>query len=273
MSSGQVAPTPSSSYQHEVDQQILSELRAAAEAGMVATRSQEPGLVVNLEKLPPKGTPQSGSAKRRSTSSLNSHASDEGSRKRRKESTDENPNARHRGDRKPPIPIVSASVNSNQIPRDGIEVRVINSHTPKSSPKVEQENTVHTQLVEHSTELSMVKSPASPSKQPVAAVTSSLSNSLNTSEAQDVKNLSPTKRTASHKRFDSEGFQEEHTLLADEYVDQGVETRSATAATRETESEDEAPETVTVSNGLSQARAVAKETVKITELYVFTPIV
>ena len=250
----------------EVEKQIFSELEVAAKPGMVATRSQEPGIVADFEESLPNGTSKSESAKKRSWP--DPHADPDGSRvsKRRKQTTKENTVSQKNGYERLPIPVVAPSTNISNIPRDGIEVRIVNSIKPKLLPPEslaysggkgvghpsEQEATRHT-----------TKEPRSrPLSHEIAAGSSSPRKSFKAPRALENKQSSPAIASATHKRFGSEGLQEEQPLASDNVI--GISTKVQV----DTESENEAPETLTASKGFNQARSAANEVAKIAELYV-----
>ena len=251
----------------EVEKQILSELEAAANRRMVATREQEPGLFAELEKSPPKGISKPKSA--RKTSWPDPHADPDGSRvsKRRKQTTKENTISRINGQERLPIPVVAPSTNITSIPRDGIEVRIFNpiKHKllqPESmgysdggkgpGQPSEQEATRHTTKEPH----------RRPVKREISEGSFSPRIPFKAPRTLDNKQSSPAIASATHKRYGSEGLQDEQPLTSDNAI--GLSTKVQI----DTESEDEAPETLTASKGFDQARSAANEVARIAELYV-----
>lgn len=251
----------------EVEKQILSELEAAAKPGMVATRNQEPGLVADFEESLPKGISKPKNAKKRSWPDPHADPDENRVSKRRKQTTKENTVSQINGHERLPIPVVAPSTNNSNIPRDGIEVRIFNPIKPKllqpesmaysgggkglGHPS-EQEATRHT-----------TKEPGSrPVKREIAKGFLSPRKHFRAPRTLDNKQSSPAIASATHKRFGSGGLQEEQPLTSDHAI--GLSTKVQI----DTESEDEAPETLTASKSFNQARSAANEVAKIAELYV-----
>lgn len=99
-------PVTTDSDCSEVDRQIRSELAVATETGMVSTRSQEPGLIVDFEELSAKGTPKLRSTKRKSESESHTDTDDSRCLKRRKATPKDTPASRVRISK----PVIAASV-------------------------------------------------------------------------------------------------------------------------------------------------------------------
>ena len=251
----------------EVDQQILQELAAAAETGMVSTRSQEPGLVVDFEQRPPKGTSGLTNNKRKSLSE--SHSDTHGGRphKRHKEVTPDGQASFASGITKPLIPVVSPTEDSN-IPNDGIEVRIANgpeydaseqrssafekNTTPKSPS---QQDDVHTT---QETSRNSVKGHA---KMERSLVIHS-SGALIKTNGRAVSNSNGKPR---HQRFGSQDPPERPLLALKNSGGPPNTSKLPINVRKEEESEDEAPETISASTGLDQARSAANEAAKVVE--------
>lgn len=258
--------SPTKSEDLQVDKQILSELEAAAKPGMVATRSQEPGPIAGPEASPPREPPKPESAKKRPWSDY--HADVDSSRvpKRRKENTEEKTVSQRKGHKKLPIPVVAPSTNIINIPRDGIEVRIVNELKPKS---LQPESTAYSgtksfgQPSQQEATRHIAKEPhRSPVKHEVPAASLSPGSSFGPPGTLDNKQSSSAIANARHKRFGSEGLREEQPLASDDAIVLSSKVQI------DTESEDEAPETLTTSKSFNEARSAANEVAKIAELYV-----
>ena len=260
-------PTVLVSEISEVDQQILQELAVAAETRMVSTRSQEPGLVVDFEQKPPKGTPGLTNTKRKSPSE--SHSETQGSRphKRYKEATPDGQASFIRGNTKPLIPVVSPT-KGRSLPNDGIEVRIANGpehDASKQCPSTFEKNTP----------------PESPSQQDdvhTSRYTSGDSIQRHAKVERALAKHSPgpliqangramlhSNNKPKHKRFGSQDPPEEPLLALENSGDPADTSKPSTNAQMENESEDEAPETILASTGLDQARSAANEAAKVAE--------
>ena len=260
----------------EVENQIFSELAAAAaKAGMVATRSQEPAPVVQLDEFPPNGIPGAETTKKRRSSELRPELHDERVSKRRAETPAKIPHPRNNGGHRVLIPTVSPSINNTNIPKDGIEVRVFNGGRSRSLLSIsttKSDGTDHGHTGQREGRNVATKPPDSPVKQKTAEKLSYPASSIENLENSDNKQLLPTSVKAKHKRFGSEEIQEEiqqdGTLPLDDDI--------ATVDTMEPpvkvqigiESEDEEPETITTSKGLSEARSTANEAARVAGKYV-----
>lgn len=255
------------SGESEVDQQILQELAVAAETGMVSTRSQEPGLVVDFEQKPPKGTPGLTATKRKSPSE--SHFETHGSRphKRYKEATPDGQASFVSGNTKPLIPVVSPTKNSN-IPNDGIEVRIANGpehdgserrptafekHAPPESPS--QQDDVHT--TRDTSEISV--------KQNAKVGRSLVRHSSEALVQTNGKAILHSNGKPKHKRFGSQDPPERPLLALANSGGPAVVSKLPIHLQMDDESEDEAPETISASTGLVQARSAANEAAKVAE--------
>ena len=242
----------------EVDQQNLQDLAVAAETGMVSTRSQEPGLVVDFEQKPPKGTPGLTNTKRKSSSE--SHSDTLGSRphKRHKEATQDGKASFASGNTKPLIPIVSPTRDSN-IPNDGIEVRIANGHerdNPEGRPSSLENNTP----------------PESPSQQDDVHITRETSGnsakrhagvgrSLVTHSSEPIQ----TNGKPRHKRFGSQDPPERPLPASQNNSGPAISSELPINVQMDEEPEDEVPEIISASTGLDQARLAANEAAKVAE--------
>ena len=246
----------------EVEQQIFSELAAAAAtAGMVATRNQEPVPVVLMGQFPPNGMPKAGTTKKRRSSELHPDIPDERVAKRR---AAEIPQPRNNGGHRTLIPIVSPSTNNANIPKDGIEVRVFNagkSESLPSKPAAKSDATDRGHNV-------ATKPPQSHVKQKTAEESSYPASSTGIPKKADNEQLSLAPIKAKHKRFGSEELQEEESLPLDDDVATFDKGGSPVKPQVGIESEDEEPETITTSKGLSEARSTANEAARVAGKYV-----
>lgn len=254
----------------EIEQQILSELVVAAEIGMVATRFQEPEVVVDFKKSPPKGTPHSGSKRKRLSSDHDSIAEDGRAAKRCKEMGAVRASPLVHGSGNLKIPVVAPLVDNTNTPRDGIEVRIVNDHGPDLSHSVSKVEAGSTKPNRQLLQPFVRKSSNSPIKENVVAKSLLRLNSSKGLKIPD-KQMSPSDvPKAEHKRFGSEDLREEHPSNLDPDVVNGTMTGNPVKVEVDIESENEAPETVTASKGLDQARSAAIEAAKVADTYVIS---
>ena len=256
----------------EVETQIFSELAAAAaKAGMVATRSQEPAPVEYLDEVSPNGAPRAETTKKRRSSELHPESPDERVSKRRAETPAEIPHPRNNGGHRALIPIVPPSINNTNIPKDGIEVRVFNggkSRSLLSKSTAKSDGTDHGHTGQPEDRNAATKPPDSPVKQKTAEKFSYPASSIENLENPDNKQLSPASIKAKHKRFGSEEIQEDGALTLDGDIATFDTIEPAVKVHIDIESEDEEPETITTSKGLSEARATANEAARVAGKYV-----
>ena len=251
----------------EVETQILSELAAAAsKAGMVATRSQE-----HLEEFSPNAMPKTDTTKKRRLSELHPDLPDERISKRRAETPADNVTPEINGRHRSLIPIVSPSINNTNIPKDGIEVRVVNggesrSLLLKSALKSDGAGRAHTRQRETRRVAKMP--PISPVKQKTAEEFSSPASSIELPEKTDNEQLSPALSKAKHKRFGTEEIQEDDPLPLDDDTATFDKIAPPVKIQLDIESEDDEPETITTFKGLSEARSAANEAAKGASKYV-----
>ena len=256
----------------EVEKQLLGELAAAAEAvEMVATRSQEPAPVVQLGEFPPNGIPRAENTKKRLSSELHLDPPDERVSKRRAETPAEIPHSGNNGGHRTLIPIVSPSVNNNSIPKDGIEVRVFNggkSRPSQSSSPAKSNGTDHGHPGQREYRHVATKPPESHVKQKTAEKLSYPASSIELPKEPENKQLSPATTKAKHKRFGTEEIQEDDPLPLDDDITTFDKGEPSVKVQGGSESEDEKPETITTSKGLSEARSTANEVAKFASKYV-----
>ena len=251
----------------EVDQQILQELAVEAETEMMSTRSQEPGLVVDFQQKPPKEKPGLANTKRKSSSESLSDTLSSRPHKRYKEATLDGKPSLASGNTKPFIPIVSPTKDS-RIPNDGIEVRIANAFvhdTPEWRSSTFENNT----------------NPESPSQQddvPIARETSrdSVQRHAEVGRSLVINASGPSIQTnggaishfngkPKHRRFGSQDPPERPLSASENSGSPAITSKLPINVQMDEESEDEAPETISASNGLDQARSAANEAAKVAE--------
>ena len=261
----------SQSQSCEVEQQILSELATAAEAGMVATRSQEPAPVVHLGKLPPNGTSEAETTKKRRLSELHPDLHDERILKRRVEIPAETPHPRNKGGHRELIPTVLPSINSPNIPNDGIEVRVVNGRKSRPSPSnhaAKSDETDHGHTGQPENSHVATKPPDNLVSQKTAEKVSYPASPIKTPGKPDSKPSSPASVKAKHKRFGSEEIPEDDPLPLNDEMATFDEIAPPVKVQDGFDSEDEEPETITTSKGFSEARSTANEAARVAGKYV-----
>ena len=264
--------TQSATESSEVEQQILSELATATETetGMVSTRSQEPGLIVDFEELLARGTPNLRNKKRKTSSQSSTDTDDSRPLKRGKESATDRSISLVRGNIKPLIPVVPPSINDGSIPNDGIEVRITNVGRPEMPEwNISSENgTVacghpNQQENKHITSKSPDISISRQSKAKLSLPTDS-------SEPSKVPYAKSSQTTwkAKHKRFGSEDALEKPLLASENNIVPEVDSKMSVSIQMDVESEDGAPETISASTGLRLARSAASGIAKVAKMYV-----
>ena len=274
-------------FEPDPEKQILSELAVAAQQGMVATRSQDhtPSSpkgqrknVVAAEETPsekPCGTTHKRKYGQATTTNVGL-----GSRKRRRSSAAsglighparskgrpaEEPTLRSsiNGLYQSPVPIVTPT-NDPELPNDGIEVRIV---TDTRSPK--DAFTASDKLVQSKSRPDLGSQVSS--QKHATQEKSVLHRDLTTSK--DLSNVASSLGTdsrskipkATHKRFDDGEPMTASLPTPPDAERDDVERTVPPKADDEAESEDEAPETITVSTGLSQARLATEEADKATK--------
>lgn len=260
------------------EQQILAELAAAAEQAMVATRSQDhtprsppkKGKSLAVAEDTPSGKLSRASQKRKYQQEAIVDGGHQGTKRKRSSAALEQSDTRNpsnwkseqrrtvlkpsNGNKKSTVPIASPT-DAPGLPNDGIEVRVVvnkrSSKTaspedgkavqPNSSPKLDaQDSSTRTGQANKGDPLKAVKTPIDPLKP----------SGLQTSH-------SPSK--ARHKRFDDEEPMMEPLPTAPDAAHDDTKRLVHPGKEDEAESDDEAPETITASRGLDQARHATEE--------------
>ncbi|KAL8796350.1 MAG: hypothetical protein Q9195_001257 [Heterodermia aff. obscurata] len=256
----------------EVEKQIFSELAAAAaKAEMVATRSQEPAPVVPLGELPSNGVTQAETTKKRRLSEVQPDLPDERVSKRRPEIRAKTPQSWNNGGHRGLIPIVSPSINNTNIPKDGIEVRVVSggkSRSLLSKSAAKTDGTDHGHSGQRENRHVATKSPDSAVSQKTADKFSYPASPIKLPEEPDSKYLAPSSIKAKHKRFGSEEIQEDDPLSLEDDIAISDKIVPPVKVQVDFESEDEEPETITTSKGLSEARSTANEAARVAGKYV-----
>lgn len=201
------------------------------------------------------------------------------------------------GDTKPLIPVVPPSQYSDSIPNDGIEVRITNgggSVTSLLEGSSDNDTTTRGQPGLQEDEYAPWKTPSDPSKKESdtkltpSSKTSEPSNPLDgkpspgISKKAKAKLSPPTKPTAlpnpqngesplqtnpkaKHKRFDTEDSLQEPLLTSEKNGVFEADSKLPLTVQVDGDSEDEAPETVSASTGLNQARIAAIEVAKLAQ--------
>lgn len=251
----------------EVEQQILSELAAAAaKPAMVATRSQE-----HLGEFSLDETPKANTTKKRRLSELDQDLPDERVSKRRAETPADNPTSWINGRDRALIPTVSPSINNTNIPKDGIEVRIVNGGKSRSVPlksAAKSDGAGRAHIGQRENRHVARKPPVSPIKQNTAEELLYPASSMELFEEPDNKQLSPASIKAKHKRFGSEEIQEGDSLPLDDDIATFDKIAPPVEVQTGIESEDEEPETITTTKGLSEARSAANEAARVAGRYV-----
>ena len=261
------APPNPSSESAEVEQQILSELAAAAaKPAMVATRSQE-----HLGDFSPDEIPKADTTKKRRLSELDQDLPDETVSKRRAETPADNPTSWINGRDRALIPTVSPSINNTNIPKDGIEVRIINGGKSRSVPlksAAESDSAGRTHTRQRENGHITRKRPVNPTKHNTAEEFLYPASSIELSERPDNKRLSPASIKAKHKRFSSVEIQGGDSLPLDDGIAAFDKIAPPVEVQTGIESEDEGPEAISTSKGLSEARSAANEAARVAGRYV-----
>ena len=275
----QVKPVISSSCDLSPEKQILSELSAAAEQAMVATRSQ------NHTPRRPQSRKKNLSAaehtaSRESLRTTGKRAREQGAStdagqakaKRRRSSADSDlqtsPIQGQRksagdvarvptsGDDKSYIPTLPQTYDP-KLPNDGIEVRIPTTiHSPRGASG-EPQLPAHPEQVDPGAQDSYGRWVKSESQAEIEASKDPLDST--SPQATEAPNRTPKPR---HKRFDDEESLPAilPTTPVPAYVEaeQGLSSKETNGA----ESDDEGPETITASKGLDQARHAVEEAEK-----------
>ena len=244
----------------EADSQILSELATAAEAGMVATRSQEFEIVPEIKEPFTEGITRASAGKRK-TSADSSVGNEYGSGSKRVKGAamrSSTPNMHETST--PRIPIVAPTPNNFSIPRDGIEVRISKTSGPQLSrsvsPKVGESVTPMPSSPKEEQQITVAATSTHEQQHPRLGA----SPLLNITEAEN--QISQPKPNRKHKRFGREEPSPEALTASNGDTSSEVRDRLSREIEPSVESDDEAPEIVTASASLVQARSVASEAAK-----------
>lgn len=261
-------------------EQLRSELAAAAEYEMVATRSQDhtPGRVHDVSQSADSDAKShlGKGKKRRNMSEASTIEERDRSKRRRTNASPEHlgssasqkvaPQENSHSRRQTAHSTILTYENGLDRPNDGIEVRIVtNARSPNNlvtaggrTPPINHRQPPE---VDSSNDVSAIATQPKPMQ--------SAPTTAQTTQQSAYKNMSDVEQTpkAAHKRFtEEEAFAISRPASDDGRKDDAAQTTSL-AVNDETGSEDEAPETVTASQGHHQALLAANEAAQVVERY------